>query len=157
MSYYTNSASLITLDQIQKKLLKWWFGEDPTNWSKSETKLAVLSVILRKSRKRNQTIVASSIQDIKTGLKKHYDKDLTERQILNVTRSLARIVIKEKDPRNHRKTLYRINPSAVEEISFTLVKLDNEKTSENNGIDGILYCPLASIEKKKFLAISHKH
>jgi len=145
------------MDQIQKKVLKWWFGENPINWSKSETKLAVLAVILRKSRKLNQTIVAISIQEIKRGLKKYYDKDLTERQILNVIQSLGKIVVKEKDPRNHRKTLYRINPCSVEEITFTLVKLNNEKAHKNNGLNGILYYPFSSTKKKKFLAISHKH
>ena len=145
------------MSQIEKKFLKWWFGENPINWSRSETKLAVLAVILRKSRKLNQTIAATSIQGIKRGLKKYYDKDLTERQILNVIRSLEKIVVKEKDPRNHRKTLYRINPSLVEEITFTLVKLNHEKAHKNNGLDGILYYPVLGMEKKKFLAISHKH
>lgn len=157
ISYYTYSVSLINLDQIQKKVLEWWFGGGLINWSKSETKLTVLVVILRKSRKRNQTISATSIQEIKSGLKKYYDKDLSKRQILNVVRSLGRIVVKEKNPHDHRKTLYRINPNLVEEITFTLVKLNNEKANENNGIDGILYTPIASIEKKKFLAVSHKH
>jgi Glu-tRNA(Gln) amidotransferase subunit E-like FAD-binding protein len=145
------------MDQLEKKLLKWWFGEDPTNWSKSDTKLAVLSVILQKSRKQNQAITAISIRQIKAGLKKTYNKDLSPRQIRNVIQSLGKIVVKEKDLRNHRRTLYRINPTSVEEITFTLVKLNNEKAHENNGIDRILYYPLASIEKKKLLAISHKH
>jgi len=157
MSYYIVLMSLANMDRIQKKVLKWWFGEDPTNWSKSETKLAVLAVILRKSRKLIQAIAATSIQGIKSGLKKYYDKDLTERQILNVIRSLGKIVVKEKDPHNHRKTLYRINPSSVEEITFTLVKLNNEEVHKNNSLEGILYYPFPSIKKKKFLAISHKH
>jgi len=110
ISYYIVLASLINMDQIEKRFLKWLYGEDAINWSKSETKLAVLVIIVKKSRKLNQTIAAISIQGIKRGLKKYYDKDLTERQILNVIRSLGRIVVKEKDPRNHRRTLYRINP-----------------------------------------------
>lgn len=144
------------MDQIEKKLLKWWFGEDPTNWSKSETKLAVLAVIIKKSRKRNQTIAAASIRQIQSGLKKYYNKDLTERQILNVIRSLGRIVVKEKDPRNHRRTLYRINPNSIEEATITLVKLNNKKTHKNNYFEGTLCYPLLSTEKKKFLAICHK-
>lgn len=157
ISYYIVLASLINMDQIEKRFLKWLYGEDAINWSKSETKLAVLVIIVKKSRKLNQTIAAISIQGIKRGLKKYYDKDLTERQILNVIRSLGRIVVKEKDPRNHRRTLYRINPSAVEEITFTLVKLNNEEARKNNDLDGLLCYPFSSIEKKKFLAISHKH
>ena len=145
------------MDPIEKKVLKWLFGEDPVNWSKSETKLAVLAVILQKTKKQNQAITAISIRQIKAGLKKQYDKDLSERQILNVIRRLGKIVVKEKDPRDHRKTLYRINPSAVKEMVITLIKLNNETENENNNIEGILSYPLLSSEKKKFLAIGHKH
>ena len=145
------------MDPIEKKVLKWLFGEDPTNWSKSETKLAVLAVILQKTKKQNQAITAISLRQIKAGLKKHYDKDLSQRQILNVIRSLGKIVVKEKDPRDHRKTLYRINPNAVKEMVITLIKLNNETENENNNIEGILSYPLLSSEKKKFLAIGHKH
>ncbi len=127
----------------------------PITWNESETKLTVLTVILRKSRKQGQTIAATSIQEIKNDLKKYYDKDLSERQILNVTQSLKRIVIKEKDPRDHRKTLYRINPNAIKELSFTLVKLNNENKHNDDFVDGILYYPISSVEKKRFLAISH--
>jgi hypothetical protein len=145
------------LDQIQKKILKWWFGENPTSWSKSETKFVVLMVILQKSRQQNRIVSATSIKEIKTGLKRYYDKDLTERQILNVIQSSGKIVMKEKDPRNHRRTIYKINPNLVEEVTFTLVNLNNEKAHKSNRIDGILFYPLSSIEKKKFLAISHKY
>lgn len=146
------------MDQLEKKFLKWWFGEDPTNWSKSDTKLAVLSVILQKSRKQNQAIAAISIRQIKAGLKKTYNKDLSPRQIRNVIQSLRKIVVKEKDPRNHRRTLYRINPSAIEEMVITLIKLNNETGHKNNSFEAILCCyPFSSTEKKKFLAISHKH
>lgn len=145
------------MDQIEKKFLKWWFGENPINWSKSETKLAVLAVIFQKLRERNQAIAATSIQQIKKGLKKYYYKDLSERQILNVIRSLGKIVVKEKDPRNHRRTLYLINPSVVEEMVITLIKLNNETRHKNNSFEGILSYPLLSTEKNKFLAISHKH
>ena len=145
------------MDQLEKKFLKWWFGEDPINWSKSETKLAVLAVIFQKIEKQNQIIAAISIRQIKAGLKKHYNKDLSERQILNVVRSLEKIVVTEKDPRNHRMTLYRINPSAAEEMQITLIKLDNETDYENNNFVGILCYPFSSTKKKKFLAIGHKH
>ncbi len=117
----------------------------------------MLSVIIKKSRKLNQTIAAASIQQIQSGLKKDYNKDLTERQILNVIKSLGRIVVKEKDPRNHRRTLYRINPNSVEEATITLVKLNNKKAHKNNYFEGTLSYPLLSKEKKKFLAIGHKH
>ena len=145
------------MDQIEKKFLKWWFGEKPINWSKSETKLAVLVVILQKLRKQNQAIAAISIRQIKAGLKKYYSKDLSQRQILNVIRSLGKIVVKEKDPRNHRRTLYRINPSAVEEMVITLIKFNNETGHKNNSFEGMLCNSLLSAEKKKFLIISHKH
>jgi len=101
------------MEQNEKNVLNQKPEEDPLNRSKSETKLAVLSVIIKKSRKLNQTIAAASIRQIKAGLKKYYNKDLTERQILNVIRTLGRIVVKEKDPRNHRRSLYRINPNSI--------------------------------------------
>ena len=148
---------MIKTEQTEKNVLNQGSKENPLNWSKSETKLAVLSVIIKKSRKLNRTIAAASIRQIRSGLKKHYNKDLTERQILNVIRSLGRIVVKEKDPRNHRKTLYRINPNSVEEATITIVKLNNKKTHKNNYFEGTLCYPLLSTEKKKFLAIGHKH
>ncbi|HDQ05588.1 MAG TPA: hypothetical protein ENN36_02550 [Candidatus Bathyarchaeota archaeon] len=58
------------MDQIEKKVFKWLFGENPTNWNKSDTKLAVLAVILQKSRKQNQAITAVSLRQIKAGLEK---------------------------------------------------------------------------------------
>lgn len=134
-----------------------WSGENPTNWNKSDTKLATLAVILQKSRKQNQAITAISLSQIKAGLKKHYDKDLSERQILNVIRSLGKVVVKEKDPRDQRKTLYRINPNAIEEMVITVIKLNNETVHTNNNIEGILSYPFSSTEKKNFLAIGHKH
>jgi Glu-tRNA(Gln) amidotransferase subunit E-like FAD-binding protein len=145
------------MDQIEKKVFKWLFGENPGNWSKSDTKLAVLAVILQKSRKQNQAITAISLRQIKAGLKKHYNKDLSERQILNVIRSLGKVVVKEKDPRDQRRTLYRINPNAIEEMVITLIKLNNETEHTNNNIEGILSYPFSSTQKKKFLAIGHKH
>lgn len=145
------------MEQTEKNVLNQGSEENPHNWSKSETELAVLSIIIKKSRKLNRTIAAASIRQIQSGLKKYYNKDLTERQILNVIRSLGRIVVKEKDPRNHRRTLYRINPNSVEEATITIVKLNNKKTHKNNYFEGTLCYPLLSTEKKKFLAIGHKH
>lgn len=145
------------MEQTEKNVLNQGSEDDPLNWTKSETELAVLSVIIKKSRKLNQTIAAASIRQIQSGLKKYYNKDLTERQILNVIRSLGRIVVKEKDPRNQRRTLYRINPNSVEEATITLVKLNHKKTHKNNYFEGTLCYPLLSTEKKKFLAIGHKH
>ncbi|MBN1785353.1 MAG: hypothetical protein JW815_06420, partial [Candidatus Bathyarchaeota archaeon] len=63
------------MDPIEKKVFTWLFGEDTVNWNKSESKLAVLAVILQKSRKQNQAITAISLQQIKAGLEKQYDKD----------------------------------------------------------------------------------
>jgi len=148
---------LVNMDQIEKKVFKWLFGENPGNWNKSDTKLTVLAVILQKSRKQNQAITAISLRQIKAGLKKHYDKNLSERQILNVIKSLGKVVVKEKDPRDQRKTLYRINPNAIEEMVITLIKLNNETEHTNNNIEGILSYPFSSTQKKKFLAIGHKH
>jgi hypothetical protein len=125
--------------------------------SKSEIIMAVLAVISKKSRELNRTIAAASLREIKTGLKKHYNKDLSERHILNMIHSLEKLVIKEGDPRNHRRSLYRINPNFVEEATtLTLVKLDNEQAHNNNDLEGILYSPLIKIEKKRFLVIDHK-
>ena len=89
----------------------------------------------------NQTIAATSLRQIKNELKRHY-KDLTERYILDVIRSLGRLVVKEKDPRNGRRSLYRINPRLVKEATITLVKLNNEKAYKNNDFEGILCYPL---------------
>jgi len=124
---------------------------------KSEIRLAVLVIISKKSRARNRTIAAISLREIKNGLRKYYNKDLTERHILNVIRDLEKIVVNEKDPRNHRRTLYRINPTFIEEITLTLIKLNNEKLHTNNLLKGLLCVPLLSIEKKKFLVIDHEH
>ena len=121
--------------------------------SKSEIIIAVLAVISKKSRERKRTIAAASLREIRNGLKKHYDKDLSERYILNVIRNLGKLVIKEKDPRNHRKSLYRTNPHFVEEVTLTLVKLNNDKEHQSNDFEGILYSPLVKTEKKKFLVI----
>lgn len=63
--------------------------------------------------------------EIKKGLKKYYNKDLTERHILNVINDLGTVVIKEKDPRNHRKPSLQNKPNFVKEA--TLVKLNNKK------------------------------
>ena len=145
------------MEQISEKFLKWWFGEDLTNWCKSETQLAVLAVILQKSRKQNQIITAVSIRQIKAGLKKDYYKDLSQRQILNVIQRLGKIVVKEKDPRNHRRSLYRINSTLIEETVITIVKLNGDNIAKSNGFEGILCYPLLSTEKKKYLVISHKH
>lgn len=124
--------------------------------NKSETKIAVLAIIIKKSRRLNHTSAAASMQQIKDGLKKTYNKELTERQILNLIRGLGTIVRKEKDPRNHRRTLYRINPNLIEETTITLVKLSNNQMQKRSGFEGILCYPLLSTEKKKFLAICHK-
>lgn len=75
----------------------------------------MLAVIIKNSRKTNQTISATSLQQIKEELKKRYDKDLTERHILNVIKSLGRFVVKEKDPRNGRRSLYRVDENLIEE------------------------------------------
>jgi len=50
-----------------------------------------------------------------------------------------------------------VNENLVEEATITLIKLNNEKTPENSNFEGILCYPLLSKEKKKFLAIGHKH
>lgn len=119
---------------------------------KSEIIIAVLAVICKKSRQQKRTIAAASLREIKNGLKKQYDKDLSERQILNVIRDLGKLVIKEKDPRNHRRSLYRTNPNYVKEATLTLIKLNNRE-HKSNDFEGILYSPLVKTEKKKFLVI----
>lgn len=136
----------------KQDVLKQETKENPLD-SKSEIIIAVLAVISKKSRERKRTIAATSLREIKNGLKKHYDKDLSERQILNVIRDLGKLVIKEKDPRNHRRSLYRTNPNFVEEATLTLVKLNNNKEHKSNDFEGILYSPLVKTEKKKFLVI----
>jgi hypothetical protein len=121
---------------------------------KSEIIIAVLAVISKKSRERKRTIAAASLQEIRNGLKKHYEKDLSERQILNVIHDLRKIVIKEKDPRNHRRSLYKTNPKYIEEVTLTLVTLNNDKEHSLSDFEGILYSPLVKTEKKKFLVIN---
>ena len=117
--------------------------------SNSEMILAVLAVISKKSRERDRTIAATSLQEIEEGLKKYYSKDVTERHILNVIRCLGNLVIKEKDPRNHRRSIYRTNPNFVEEVTLTLVKLTNEQEHASK-FEGILYAPLVKQTKKNF-------
>jgi len=123
---------------------------------KSEIMIAILAVISKKSRRQNRTIAATSLREIKNGLKKYYNKDLTERHILNLIHDLGRVVLKEKDPRNQRRTLYRTNPNFVKEATLTLVKLNNDQAQKNNKFEGILYSPIVNTEKKKFLVINHK-
>jgi hypothetical protein len=118
-----------------------------------EIKMAVMAVISKRSKDRDRTIAAASLREIKNDLKKNYLKDVTKRQILNVIRDLGKIVIKEKDPRDRRRTLYRINPNLVEDAILTLIKLDDEKAYGHDGYEGILYDPPPSPEKAKFLAI----
>jgi hypothetical protein len=118
-----------------------------------EIKMAVLAVISKRSRSRERTIAAASLREIKNDLKKNYLKDVTERQVLNVIRDLGKIVVKERDPRDRRRTLYRINPNLVEEAILTLIKLDDERAYGHDGYEGILYDPPPSPEKAKFLAI----
>jgi hypothetical protein len=118
-----------------------------------EIKMAVMAVISKRSKSRDRAIAAASLREIRNDLKKNYLKDVTERQVLNVIRDLGTIVVKEKDPRDRRKTLYRINPIMVEEAILTLIKLDDEKAYGHDGYEGILYDPPQSLEKAKFLAI----
>ncbi|MFQ6065394.1 MAG: hypothetical protein ACE5L6_07960 [Candidatus Bathyarchaeia archaeon] len=118
-----------------------------------EIKMAVMAVISKRSKGRDRTIAAASLREIKNDLKKNYLKDVTERQVLNVIRDLGKIVVKERDPRDRRRTLYRINPNVVEEAILTLIKLDDEKAYGHDGYEGILYDPPPSPEKAKFLAI----
>jgi hypothetical protein len=133
-------------------VLKQETKENPLD-SKSEIIIAVLAIISKKSRERKRTIAATSLREIRNGLKKHYNKELSERQILNVIHNLGKLVIKEKDPRNHRRSLYRTNPHFVEEATLTLVKLNNDKEHKSSDFEGILYSPLVKTEKKKFLVI----
>jgi hypothetical protein len=135
----------------KQDILKQETKDNPLD-SKSEIIIAVLAVISKKSRERKRTIAAASLQEIRNGLKKHYEKDLSERQILNVIRDLGKIVIKEKDPRNHRRSLYRTNPNFVEEVTLTLIKLNKEE-HQSKDFEGILYAPLVKTDKKKFLVI----
>jgi hypothetical protein len=118
-----------------------------------EIKMAVLAVISKRSKGRDRAIAAASLREIKNDLKKNYLKDVTERQVLNVIRDLGNIIIKERDPRDRRRTLYRINPNLVEEAILTLIKLDDERAYGHDGYEGILYDPPPSPEKAKFLAI----
>ena len=118
-----------------------------------EIKMAVMAVISKRSKGRERTIAAASLREIKNDLKKNYLKDVTERQVLNVIRDLGKIIVKERDPRDRRRTLYRINPNVVEEAILTLIKLDDEKAYGHDGYEGILYDPPPSPEKAKFLAI----
>jgi hypothetical protein len=101
-----------------------------------EIKMAVLAVISKRSKGRDRTIAAASLREIKNDLKKNYLKDVTERQVLNVIRDLGKLVVKEKDPRDRRRTLYRINPSVVEEAhssSWTIRKpMDTIVTKESS-------------------------
>jgi len=115
--------------------------------------IAVLAIISKKSRERNRTIAATTLNEIKKELVKYYNIDITERHILNIIQNLKNFVVKERDPSNHRRSIYRINPKVVEEVTVTIIKLDNADT-QNTNIEGILYSPLAKLEKK-FLVIDN--
>ena len=104
-----------------------------------EIKMAVLAVISKRSKGRGRTIAAASLREIRNDLKKNYLKDVTKRQVLNVIRDLGKLVVREKDPRDRRRTLYRINPNVVEEAILTLVKLDDQKAYGHDSYEGILY------------------
>lgn len=115
--------------------------------------MAVMAVISKRSKGRDRAIAAASLREIRNDLKKNYLKDVTERQVLNVIKDLGRIVVKGEDPRDRRRTLYRINPNLMEEAILTLIKLDDGKAYGHDGYEGILYDPPPSPEKAKFLAI----
>ncbi|MDG6222161.1 MAG: hypothetical protein IAX21_08715 [Candidatus Bathyarchaeota archaeon] len=121
-----------------------------------KTKLAIIAIIYRTSEKRDQIIAATSIQQIRDELKQRYNKDLSERWILDIIKSLGKIVIKQKDPRNRRKTLYRINPSMIENTLITLIKFNNTTRNNNPYFEGIL-SSMTSEETSKFLAIGHQN
>jgi len=94
--------------------------------------------------------------EIRNHLDKYYNRKVTDRQILNIIKSLGRIITKEKHPSNHRKTLYRINPKFIEDITLTIIKLD-VKNKLINSYDGILFSPLMLDEKIKFLVIDNRN
>lgn len=121
-----------------------------------KTKLAVIAIVYRNSEKRGQIIAATSIQQIKDELKQRYNKDLSERWILNIIKSLGRIVIKEKNPRNGRKTLYQINPCMIENTVMTLIKVNGTTKIDNPIFEGLL-SSTTSEETSKFLALGHKN
>jgi hypothetical protein len=139
----------------KQDVLKEETEENRFDSKKSEIIIAVLAVISKKSRERKRTIAAASLREIKNGLKKHYNKELSERQILNVIHGLGKLVINEKDPRNHRRSLYKTNPTFVEEVTLTLVKLNSDKGHKSKNFEGILYSPIVKTEKKKFLVIDN--
>jgi len=120
--------------------------------SRVRTRIAVLAVISKRSQSRGQAIAAATLREIRNDLKKHYLKSLSKRQVLNVIREMGSVIVKEPDPRDGRRTLYRINPNLVENRFLSLIKLDQEKAYVHDGYEGILYDP-PTPGGFKFLAI----
>ena len=118
---------------------------------RARAKTAVLRIISQRSKGRRGVIAAATLREIQNDLKKIYDIGLTERQILNHIREWEDLIIRETDPVNRRRTLYRINPERVDEHIFTTVKMDDVKAfAHGGGYEGILVDPAP---EEMFLAI----
>lgn len=132
--------------------------QNQIDYSKSDSLLAILCIICKKSCDKRKTISATSLDEIKNELKRCYNKEFTERHILSELRLLGKLIIKEKDPRNHRRSLYKVNPIFVEEEYLTLVALNKnickKGKNQDNNFEGVLQTPLLADQKLKFLAFN---
>lgn len=114
-------------------------------------KRAVLSIISRRSREPDATLAAASLREIQNDLTKYYQKDLNENWILKTIQGLGELVIRETDPRDRRRTLYRINPEKADRSIMNLVKLNGDKAfAHGGGYEGVLLDPAP---EEGFLAI----
>jgi hypothetical protein len=114
-------------------------------------KTAVLRIVSQRSKGRRGVIAAATLREIGNDLKKIYGVGLSGRQILNHIREWGDLIIRETDPVNRRRTLYRINPERVDEHIFTTVKMDDTKAfAHGDGYEGILVDPAP---EELFLAI----
>ncbi|MFQ6077337.1 MAG: hypothetical protein ACE5Z5_14620 [Candidatus Bathyarchaeia archaeon] len=104
-------------------------------------KMAVLRVISQRSRGREGILAAATLREVQNDLKKIYGLELTGRQILHHIKGWGDLIQRERDPTDHRRTLYRIDPEQVDERIFRLVKLDDVRAFAHNGYEGILVDP----------------
>jgi hypothetical protein len=114
-------------------------------------KTAVLRIVSQRSKGGRGVIAAATLREIQNDLTKIYGVGLSGRQILNHIHAWGDLIIRESDPMNRRRTLYRINPERVDEHIFTTVKMDDVKAfAHGDGYEGILVDPTP---EETFLAI----
>jgi|GEM_PF-4836192 len=104
-------------------------------------KIAVLHIVSQRSKGGRGVIAAATLREIENDLRKIHDVELTRRQILNHIHDWGDLIIRDTDPVNKRRTLYRMNRERVDEQIFTTIKLNDERVFAHDGYQGILMDP----------------